>query len=325
MRAIRFDRTGGPEVLRVVDVPVPEPGPGQVRIRHEAIGLNYIDTYHRSGLYSVSLPSGLGLEAAGVIDAVGSDVSRLRVGDRAAYASGPIGAYAESHVVPASKVVKLPDDISTSLAATVLLKGMTAEFLLRRCYRLKSGDTVLVQAAAGGVGSILSQWAKALGATVIGTVGSEHKAAMALSNGCDHVLPHGESGVVARVRALTGGKGVDVAFDGVGASTFEQTLGCIRPRGWLVSFGNASGPIPPFAPLVLTQRGSLFFTRPSLADYVATTEELEASASALFDAIRNSSVKIHADSTWPFEEAAMAHAALQSRSTSGMCLLTINR
>lgn len=321
MRAIRFSRTGGPEVLETVDLPTPTPGPGQILIRHQAIGVNFIDTYHRSGLYPVKLPSGLGMEGAGVVEAVGDGVGRFAVGDQAVYASGPIGAYAERHVVSADRAVKVPHGVTANLAAAALLKGMTAEFLLRRCHPVSPGEQILVHAAAGGVGSILVQWAKALGAEVIATVGSAEKAVLAKGHGADHVILYRDQDVAAEVRRITGGKGVPVAYDSVGAATFEGTLASLARRGLFVSFGNASGPAPAVDPGRLSRMGSLYFTRPTLFDYVATTEELDASAAALFEMIVSGKVHIDIGQTFPLESARQAHEALESRSTIGASLL----
>lgn len=321
MRAIRFEKTGGPEVLEVVDVPVPEPKPGEIVVRHHAVGVNFIDTYHRSGLYPVKLPSGLGMEAAGVVEALGEGVTRFKVGDLVAYASGPIGAYAELHAVAAARAVALPSGVDARIGAAALLKGMTAEFLLRRCYPLAAGQTVLIHAAAGGVGSILVQWAKHIGATVIATAGSPDKAERARALGADHVILYGDQDVAAEVRRLTDGKGVPVAYDSVGAATFEGTLGSLARRGLFVSFGNASGPVPPFAPLRLQAAGSLFFTRPTMFDYASTTEELDESAAALFAVIASGAVKIEIGQTFPLSEARKGHEALESRNTVGASLL----
>jgi NADPH2:quinone reductase len=321
MKAIRIERTGGPEVLEVTEVEVPTPKPGEILVRHEAVGVNFIDTYHRSGLYPVKLPSGLGLEAAGVVEAVGEGVERFKAGDRVVYASGPIGAYAELHATSAARAVKLPDGIDAKVAAACLLKGMTAEFLVRRTYPVKAGETILVHAAAGGVGSILVQWAKHLGARVIGTAGSEEKAELARGHGADHVILYRDQDVAAEVRRLTDGKGVPVAYDSVGASTFEGTLASLARRGMFVSFGNASGPVPPFAPLRLSQAGSLFFTRPTMFDYTATTEDLDASAGALFEVISSGAVKIDIGQTFALGDARRAHEALEGRETVGASLL----
>jgi NADPH2:quinone reductase len=321
MRAVRIARTGGPEVLELVEIERPAPGPGEILVRNQAIGLNFIDTYHRTGLYPVKLPSGLGLEGAGEVVEVGEGVDRFGPGDLAAYASGPTGAYAEFHVVKATRAVKPPAGAGADVAAAALLKGMTAEFLLRRCFPVQSGQTILVHAAAGGVGSILVQWAKALGATVIGTVGSEEKAERVRELGGDHVILYRDQDVAAEVRRLTDGAGVPVAYDSVGAATFEATLNSLARRGLFVSYGNASGPAPAFLPGRLSQLGSLFLTRPTLFDYVATTEELDASAAALFDVIARGEVRIDIGQTFPLAEAKAAHEALEGRETVGASLL----
>lgn len=321
MKAVRAERTGGPEVLQLVDIDVPEPGPGKIRVRHQAIGLNYIDTYHRTGLYPLPMPAVLGLEAAGVVDAVGEGVERFAPGDAVAYASGPPGAYAEFHVVDARRAVRLPEGVNARIAAAAMLKGITAEFLLRRCRAVQPGETILVHAAAGGVGLILTQWAKALGAVVIGTVGSEEKAAVARAHGCDHVVLYRTDNVAQRVRELTNGQGVPVVYDSVGAATFEASLKSLARRGLFVSFGNASGPVPPFAPAHLAQNGSLFLTRPTLFDYVATTPELDASAEALWAVIRSGQVRIEIGAERPLAEARRAHEALEARETIGATLL----
>jgi NADPH2:quinone reductase len=320
MLAIQATRAGGPDVLEAVDAPMPQPGPGQIRVRHKAIGLNFIDTYQRSGLYPMTYPVVLGQEAAGVVDAVGEGVTRFQVGDRVAYA-GQTGAYSEFHVVTAARVVALPDSVSFEDAAAAMLKGMTAEFLLRRCYPVKAGETILIHAAAGGVGLILVQWAKALGARVIGTVGSEDKARLAGDFGCDHTILYRKEDVAVRVRELTGGVGVPVVYDSVGKDTFEASLASLARRGLFVSFGNASGPVPAFEPLRLSRAGSLFFTRPTMFDYVATAEELEASAAALFAVITSGQVRIEIGQTFPLAEARQAHEALEGRHTVGATLL----
>ncbi|MDP1736791.1 MAG: quinone oxidoreductase [Caulobacter sp.] len=321
MLAIQAVRTGGPEVLEAVDLPVPAPGPGEILIRHEAIGLNFIDTYHRTGLYPLKMPAVLGLEGAGVVEAVGEGVTRFAVGDRAAYGNGPMGAYAEYHLVQAGRAARIPTGVDSRTAAAAMLKGMTAEFLLRRCYPVKKGDAVLIHAAAGGVGSILTQWAKALGAKVIATVGSQDKAELARANGADEVILYRDEDVAARVRAITGGAGVRVVYDGVGAATFEGSLASLGRRGMLVSYGNASGPAPAVAPLRLSQGGSLFLTRPTLFDYVTTTEELDESAGALFEVIGSGAVKIEIGQTFPLAQARQAHEALEARATTGSTLL----
>lgn len=321
MKAIIFQQTGGPEVLEIVDVPVPSVGPGQVLVKQQAIGINFIDTYHRSGLYPVKLPSRLGMEGAGVVEAVGDGVTRFKAGDAIAYASGPLGAYAEYHAIAADRAVKLPDGISAEVGAAAMLKGMTAEFLLRRCYPLKAGETILAHAAAGGVGSILVQWAKHIGATVIGTVGSQEKAERARALGADHVILYRDQDVAAEVRRITGGAGVPVAYDSVGAATFEGTLASLARRGLFVSFGNASGPVPAFEPARLQRAGSLFFTRPTMNDYQVTTEELDESAAALFEVIKSGAVKIEIGQTFRLTQARTAHEALHGRETVGASLL----
>ena len=319
MLAIQAVRTGGPEVLEAVDLPVPTPGPGQILVRHQAVGLNFIDTYHRSGLYPMKMPAVLGLEAAGVVEALGEGVTRFKAGDRVAY-NGTLGAYAQAAVVPADRAVKVPDGVSLNTAAAVLLKGMTAEFLVRRCHKVEPGTSVLIHAAAGGVGSILVQWTKALGATVIATVGTEAKAALARDHGADHVILYGEEDVAARVMEITGGRGVAVVYDGVGKDTFEASLKSLGRRGILATFGNASGPAPAVAPLELGTK-SLFLTRPRLFDYIATTAELDESAAALFAVLESGAVKIEIGQTFPLAEARAAHEALEGRRTTGATLL----
>lgn len=319
MLAIQFARTGGPEVLETVEADVPSPAPGQILVRHQAVGLNYIDTYHRSGLYPLKLPSGIGLEAAGFVEAVGDGVTRFAVGDRVAY-NGTMGAYAEAAVVPAERAVKVPHGVSLEIAAAVLLKGMTAEFLVRRCFHVKPGDLVLVHAAAGGVGQILVQWCKALGATVIATAGSDAKTALARDLGAGHVVDYSREDVASKVAEVTGGRGVTVVYDGVGKDTWEASLKSLAKRGVLVTFGNASGPVPPFAPLELGAK-SAYVTRPRLFDYIATTEELDESAQALFAVIASGAVKIAIGQTFPLAEARAAHEALEGRKTTGATLL----
>ena len=321
MKAIRLEKTGGPEVLELVDVPMPEPKAGEVLVRQQAIGINFIDTYHRTGLYPVKLPSGLGMEGAGVVEAVGEGVTRFKAGDPIAYASGPIGAYAELHVVAAERAVKPPPGIDARVAAAAMLKGMTAEFLLRRCYPVRAGQTILVHAAAGGVGQILVQWGKALGCEVIATVGSDAKAAQARAHGADHVILYRDQEVAAEVRRITGGVGVPVAYDSVGAATFDGTLGSLAKRGLFVSFGNASGPPPPVAPAQLLRAGSVYLTRPTMGDYLATAAELDESSGALFEVIGSGKVKIEIGQTFPLAEARRAHEALEARETVGASLL----
>jgi len=321
MRAVRFDRTGGPEVLYLADLPTPEPGPGQIRIRQDAIGVNFIDTYHRTGLYPLTPPSGLGQEGAGVVNAIGEGVDRFKVGDRAAYAMGAASAYAEFKVVSAGRAVHVPDGVDARTAAAVLLKGMTAEALLRRVYPVQAGQSVLIHAAAGGVGQLLVQWAKALGCVVIATVGDEAKAAKVASLGADHVILYRSQEVATEVRRITGGDGVSVAYDSVGKDTFEGTLASLARRGMFVSFGNASGPPPPVEARRLSTSGSLFFTRPGLADYVGTTAELDASAGAVFEQAVSGRLKIEIGQTFPLCDAARAHEALEARRTVGSTLL----
>jgi NADPH2:quinone reductase len=320
MRAIRLSRTGGPEVLELVEVETPQPRPGQILVRHQAVGINFIDTYQRSGLYPIKLPSGLGSEAAGVVEAVGEGVTRFKVGDPVAYAGTP-GAYADANVVAADRAVKVPAGIDARTAAAALLKGMTVEFLIRRLHRVEAGETILAHAAAGGVGQIMVQWAKALGAVVIGTVGSEQKAARVRELGADHVILYRDQDVAAEVRRITDGKGVPVAYDAVGKDTFEGTLKSLARRGLFVSFGNASGPPPPIEARQLMLNGSLFFTRPTMGDYQTTTEELDASAAAVFEMIGSGKVKIEIGQTFPLAEARKAHEALESRATIGASLL----
>lgn len=319
MLAVEAKAAGGPEVLEVVERDLPSPGPGQILVRHAAVGLNFIDTYHRSGLYPVKYPQVLGLEAAGHVEAVGDGVTRFVVGDRVAY-NGTMGAYAEASVVPADRAVKVPDGVALDVAAAALLKGMTAEFLIRRCFPVKAGQTVLVHAAAGGVGQILVQWAKALGATVIATVGSEAKARIVRDLGADHVILYDHEDVAARVAEITGGAGVPVVYDGVGAATFQGSLKSLGRRGVLVTYGNASGPVPPFAPLELGAK-SAFITRPRLFDYIVTTEELDESAAALFEVLASGAVKVEIGQRFPLAEARAAHEALEGRKTTGASVL----
>ena len=319
--AIRIAQTGGPDVLRLEQVELAPPQAGEVRVRHRAIGVNFIDIYHRTGLYKLPLPSGLGLEAAGEVEAVGPGVTRFKAGDRVVYASGPIGAYAEASNVPAERAVAIPAGVSYEIAAAVLLKGLTAHYLLRRTYPVKAGQTILFHAAAGGVGVIAVQWAKRLGAHVIGTVGSEAKVAIAKNLGCDHVIVPSRENVANRVRELTGGKGVPVAYDSIGRDTFHATLDSLAPLGMFVSFGNASGPVPPFDGGLLAQKGSLFFTRPTLAHYVTSAAELDVGAGELFDLVRHGEIRIQPPRVFPLAQAADAHRALESRQTTGSLVL----
>ena len=319
--AIRFHQTGGPEVLRWEEVAVTTPAHGEVRIRHEAIGLNYIDTYHRSGLYPLPLPSGIGLEGAGVIEAVGAGVSEFCAGDRVAYAGGPVGAYSQVRCLPADRLLKLPESIGFDTAAAMMLQGLTAAYLLRRTYRIQPGDAVLIHAAAGGVGLIACQWARALGATVIGTVSTEAKAELARQHGCEHVILYTRENLAERVREITGGKGVAVVYDGVGRETFAASLDSLQMRGMMVSFGNASGAVPAFDPLLLTQKGSLFITRPMLAHYTACREDLLSLAGELFGAVCSNQVRINIHQTFALADAENAHRALEARQTTGSTIL----
>lgn len=319
MLAVEAKAAGGPEVLEVVERDLPSPGPGQILVRHAAVGLNFIDTYHRSGLYPVKYPQVLGLEAAGHVEAVGEGVTRFSIGDRVAY-NGTMGAYAQASVVAADRAVKVPEGVDLEVAAAVLLKGMTAEFLVRRCFPVKAGQTVLVHAAAGGVGQILVQWAKALGASVIATVGSEAKAQIVRDLGADHVILYDHEDVAARVAEITGGAGVPVVYDGVGKDTFQGSLKSLGRRGVLVTYGNASGPVPPFAPLELGAK-SAFITRPRLFDYIVTTDELDESAAALFEVLASGAVKIDIGQRFPLAEARAAHEALEGRKTTGATVL----
>jgi NADPH2:quinone reductase len=319
--AIRFAEHGGPEVLRIEELDPGRPGPAEAQVRHTAIGLNYIDVYDRTGLYPVELPSGLGREAAGVVTALGRGVRGFRVGDRVAYVYARPGAYCELRNVPAERLVKVPKGIPDEHAAALMLKGLTAHFLLRRTYRVARGDDVLVHAAAGGVGLILCQWAKSLGAKVIGVVGSESKAELARKHGCRHVLIAGRDELAARVRALTRGHGVAVVYDSVGKDTFMDSLDCLRPLGMMVSYGNASGPPPAIAPLELSKRGSLFLTRPTLFNYVARREQLESAARELFAAVKRGAVRVRIGQRYPLADAAEAHRDLEARRTTGSTVL----
>ena len=319
--AIRIHKTGGPEVLSWEEVTVGDPGAGEARVRHSVVGVNYIDTYHRSGLYKLALPSGIGNEAAGVVEAVGPGVDWVKPGDRVAYGTGPLGAYSEHRVMPADRLVKLPDGVSDRSAATLMLKGLTVQYLFRQTYRLKEGDTILFHAAAGGVGSIACQWARALGVTMIGTVGSDEKAALAEANGCTHTIVYTRENFVERVKALTGGKGVAVVYDAVGKDTFPASLDCLSPRGMFVSFGNASGPVPPFDILMLSQKGSLYMTRPTLATYGASRDAMTAMANEVFGLVVSGKIVSEPRQSFPLKDAAAAHRALESRQTTGASVL----
>ncbi len=319
--AIRIHQTGGPEVLTWEAVDVPAPAAGEATVRHHAVGLNFIDTYHRTGLYPLPLPSGIGLEGAGVVEAVGAGVTEVKVGDRVAYAGGPVGAYAEVRNIPAHRLLKLPDAIAFDTAAAMMLQGLTAAYLLRRTYHVQPGDAVLIHAAAGGVGLIACQWAKALGATVIGTVGSPAKAELAKAHGCDHVINYSTENFTQRVREITGGEGVPVVYDGVGKDTFMGSLDSLRPLGMLVTYGNASGPVPPFDVLLLSQKGSLFVTRPTIMHYTAKRADLEALGTELFDVVVSGKVRIEVNQTYPLREAAQAQRDLEARKTTGSTIL----
>lgn len=319
--AIRIHAAGGPEVLVYEQVEVGDPGPGQVRLRHTAIGLNYLDTYHRSGLYPLPLPAGIGSEAAGVIEAVGPNVTGLHKGDRVAYCGGTPGSYATERIMPADRLVKIPEGIDDITAATLMLKGLTVQYLFRQTHVLKGGETILFHAAAGGVGLIACQWARALGVNMIGTVGSDDKAALAKANGCAHTIVYTREDFVARTKEITGGKGVPVVYDSVGKDTFMQSLDCLQPRGLLVVFGNASGPVAAFNLGVLAQKGSLYVTRPTLVTYTATREQTTAMAKDLFDLVLAGKIKSEARQQYPLREAAAAHRALESRVTTGATVL----
>jgi NADPH:quinone reductase len=321
MQAIRIHAHGGPEVLQLETLELPQPGPGEVLVAHSAIGVNFIDTYHRSGLYPLPLPSGLGQEAMGVVAKVGSAVSDFVIGDRVAYAGGTPGSYATHRILPATRLVPVPKAIPDDVAGATLLRGMTAEYLLRRTFPVNSDTTILFHAAAGGVGQIACQWAKALGATVIGTVGSNTKIELARDYGCDHVINYSEGDFAMRVREITGGRGVDVVYDGVGAATFEGSLDSLALCGMLVSFGNASGAVPPFSPGILAAKGSLFITRPTLAHYTATREALLLSAATYFTQLETGRIKAEIHQSFALADAAEAHRALESRTTTGATVL----
>ena len=319
--AIRFPQTGGPEVLRYEEVEVGDPGEGQVLLRQTAIGVNYIDTYHRSGLYPLPLPSGLGQEGCGVIEKIGKGVKGFKAGDRVTYASAPIGSYSTWRLMPAARVVKVPKEIDDKTAAKMMLQGMTAEYLLHRTYKVKKGDTILVHAAAGGMGLILCQWAKALGATVIGTASTDAKAELAKKHGCKYPIVYSREDFVARVKEITKGKGVPVVYDGVGKDTWPKSLDCLQQRGLMISFGNASGPLPPVNSGDLNSRGSLYFTRPTMGHYTATRPDLELSSGRVISAIKSGKLKIRINQTYPLKDAAQAHRDLQERKTTGSILL----
>ncbi|MBI4742819.1 MAG: quinone oxidoreductase [Betaproteobacteria bacterium] len=319
--AIRIHQTGGPDAMQLEEVSVGDPAPGEARVRHGAVGLNFIDIYHRTGLYPLPLPAVLGLEGAGVVEAVGEGVADLRAGDRVAYAGGSAGAYCQVRCMPAGRLLKLPDSIGFNTGAAMMLQGLTSAYLLRRTYRVQAGDAVLIHAAAGGVGLIACQWAKALGATVIGTVSSEAKAELASAHGCDHIIRYTREDVAKKVREITGGEGVAAVYDGVGKDTFTGSLDSLRVRGMMVSFGNASGPVAPFDPLLLSQKGSLFITRPTLAHYTAHRDELLDLGGELFDMVTAGKVKIEVRQTYALADVAAAHRDLEARRTTGSTIL----
>ncbi|HCH54853.1 MAG TPA: quinone oxidoreductase [Aeromonas sp.] len=323
--AIRFYETGGPDVLRYEEVAVGEPGPGQVRLRHAAVGLNYADTYFRNGTYPIPMPNGLGVEAAGVVEAVGEGVSNVAVGDRVTYTGfiNTLGAYSTERLIPAAPLIRLPDSISCETAAAMTMRGLTSAYLMRRIHDFKPGDSILLHAAAGGVGLIVAQWAKLLGLTVIGTVSSDAKAELARAHGCDFTIDYSREDVATRVRALTGGAGVDVVFDSVGKSTFMGSLDSLKRRGLMVCVGTASGPIEGFNPQLLAMKGSLYLTRPALADYIADPAEKEALAGELFDQVASGRIKIEINQRYALQDAAQAHRDLESRQTTGSSVFII--
>ncbi len=320
-KAIRFHQTGGPDVLVYEDVEVGDPGPGQARVRNKAIGLNFIDTYHRSGLYPLPLPSGVGLEAAAVVEAVGPGVDYLKVGDRVAYAGGGPGAYSEVRIIPADRLVPVPDGITDEQAAAMMLKGLTVQYLIRSTYRVQAGETVLFHAAAGGVGPIAGQWLKALGVHAIGTAGSDEKAAIAKAHGYEHTIVYTRENFTERVNEITGGKKLPVVYDSVGKDTFMGSLDCLRPRGMLVVFGNGSGPVASFDLNLLAQKGSLFVTRPTIMAYMAAREELLAASKELFDVVLSGQVKIEINQRYALKDARQAHIDLEGRKTTGSTIL----
>jgi NADPH:quinone reductase len=327
VKAIQIDGTGGPERLKVVNVPVGDPGPGEVRVLHNAIGLNFIDVYHRSGLYPLQMPARLGMEGAGTVEAIGAGVTHLRVGDRVAYACQPPGSYCEARVMPATFVCRLPEEIEFETAAGMMLKGLTAQFLLKRTLPvggLKPGDHILLHAAAGGVGLIVCQWARALGYKVIGTAGSNEKCELAMRNGAAYMINYVTQDFAAEVRRITGGRGVKVVYDSVGKDTWEKSLDCLAPFGLMTSFGNASGPVPPFAPAILAAKGSLYVTRQSLFTHLASREGVQAMADDLFAIVAGGKVCIHIDQRYPLESAEQAHRDLEARKTTGSTIFTVD-
>jgi NADPH2:quinone reductase len=325
-RAVQIAQPGGPEQLKIADVTVGEPGPGEIRIRHRAVGLNFIDVYHRTGLYPLALPATIGMEASGVVEAVGEGVQHLQAGDRAAYASQPPGSYCEVRVMPAKCVCRLPDSIDFDTGAAMMLKGLTAQYLLKRAQPqggLKPGDFVLFHAAAGGVGLIACQWARAMGLQLIGTAGSDAKCGLAKEHGAAHVINYAKEDFLARVKEITGGKGVKVVYDSVGKDTWEKSLDCLQPFGLLACFGNASGPVPPFAPGILAPKGSLYVTRQTLFTHIATREATQSMADDLFEAVTSGKIKIRIDQRYPLEQVQQAHRDLEARKTTGSTLLTL--
>jgi NADPH2:quinone reductase len=323
VHAIRFHKTGGPEVLVWEDVEIGKPGPGLARLRQTAVGLNYVDTYIRGGLYPAPLPSGLGTEAAGIVEEIGPGVTEVKIGDRVAYAGGPLGAYAEARLIPADRLLVLPPSITDRQGAAMMLQGLTVQYLIRRTYRVEKGDTILIHAAAGGIGLILCQWAKHLGATVIGTVSTDAKAELAKANGCHHAIVYTREDFVARVKDITGGKLLPVVYDSVGKDTFMKSLDCIRPLGLMVSFGQASGKVEPLDTGILAAKGSLYLTRPTLNTYAAKREDLVASAKELFDVVASGAVKITVNQTHALKDAAQAHRDLEGRKTTGSTVFTV--
>jgi NADPH2:quinone reductase len=321
VKAIRINKVGGPEVMEYVDVDVGAPGPGEIRVRQAACGLNYIDVYFRTGAYPQPLPAGLGMEGAGTVEAVGEGVSYFKPGDRVAYACRPTGAYAEARVMPAAGVVKLPNSIDFETGAAMMLQGLTVQYLFRRTFPLQGGETILFHAAAGGVGLIACQWARALGVTMIGTVGSDEKAALAKAHGCTHTINYNKENFVERVKEITGGKGVPVVYDSIGKDTFIGSLDCLAPLGMMVSFGNASGTVPPFTLNELVSRGSLFITRPTLMTYTAKREDLEAMAAELFDMVQSGKIKIDINQRYALKDVVQAHRDLEARKTTGSSIL----
>ena len=325
-KAVRIHKTGGPDVLQLEDMDVGQPGPGEIRIRHHAVGLNFIDVYHRTGLYPLPLPSGIGAEGAGVIEAVGEDVTHLKAGDRAAYASNVPGSYGDARVMPAKHVCKLPDAIDFDTAAAMMLKGLTAQYLLKRTHPqggLKAGDHVLFHAAAGGVGLFACQWAKALGLQLIGTAGSDEKTALAKEYGAAHVINYNKQDFTARVKEITGGKGVKVVYDSVGKDTWDKSLECLQPFGLMASFGNSSGPVPPFAPGILGAKGSLYVTRQTLFTHIATRESTQAMAEDLFEVVGSGAVRVRIAQRYPLEQVQQAHRSLEARQTTGSTIFAL--